>query len=93
MKMKEKDLIKARQVTQKLLCKTIREFGISLVMLIFASMLASVFLPSVMDKVGFIVMVLFGMTFGIMIGAMRAYNIFWEKTDFENASMKKVKQE
>ena len=91
MKMNKKDLLQARQVTQKLLCKTIREFGISMVVLILCGMLANVFLPSVIGKVGFLVTVLFGMVFGIMIGALRAYNIFWEKTDFENECVKQEK--
>lgn len=87
--MNEKDLIQARAATQKLLCKTIMQFGISTVVLILCSLFASIFLPGVMDKVGFIVTILFGMVFGIMIGAIRAYNIFWEKADFENTEKSK----
>lgn len=83
MLMNKKDLIKARQATSKLVIKTIKQFGISMVVLILSSMFASVFFQSFMDKVGFIIMVLFGVVFGMMIGAMRAYDIFWEKTDFE----------
>lgn len=82
--MNKKDLIQARVATQTLLVKTIKQFGISLITLILCSMFASVFFPSIMNQIGFIVMVLFGMAFGIMIGAYRAYTIFWEKMEFES---------
>jgi len=81
--MDKKDLIQARRATEKLLCKTIREFGISMVTLILFGMLSTVFFPSIMPNVVVLFALLFGVMFGIMLGAIRAYNIFWEKIDFK----------
>lgn len=88
MLMNEKDLIQAKAATQKLVCKTIKQFGITMITLILCSMFASVFLPSIMPNIASLFIIVFGVMFGMMMGAMRAYNIFWEKTDFENSEAK-----
>lgn len=84
MLMEKEDLIQARRETQKLLCNTIRQFGISMVTLILCLMFANVLFPSIMGKLILLYTTLFGTTFGMMLGAIRAYNIFWEKTNFRN---------
>jgi len=82
MLMNKEDLIQARQATQRLCLKTTRQFGISMVTLILCLMFSNVLLPTIIDKLSVLYTILFGIMFGMVIGAMRAYNIFWEKTDF-----------
>lgn len=85
MKMNKEDLIKARLITQKLLTYSLKTFGVSAILLITITMLCSIFTPHVLNKVGFIVIFLFGLVFGIVIGTLEAYNIFWEQIEFKEA--------
>jgi len=88
MKMRKKDLIKARIITQNLLCQTLKELLFSVLLLIVAGILTAAFVPSVIDKVTGVIALLMGLVFGIVVGAARAYNIFWEKIDMEKGEVK-----
>ena len=76
--MKDQAMIRMRELTTKEVVRAIKNFGLSLVCLIFAGLLTNTFYPQVLDKVGFLATLLFGMTFGIIVGTIKVYNAVWK---------------
>lgn len=82
MKMHKEDLIKARHATTELMTRSIKEMIFSWLALMGASVLIVVFFPDIAYKASGLIWLLLGMTLGIVIGALKAYIIFWDKTEF-----------
>lgn len=76
--MKDQTMIRMRELTSKEVVRAIKQFGISMVCLVCASLLTNTFFPEVLDKVGFLVTLLFGITFGIIVGTITVYNAVWK---------------
>jgi len=84
MKMSKDDPIKARRACQELLGQTLKELCFSVLCLAAVSVLSRMIFVPYADRMIDLITLLLGLAFGVVIGAARAYIIFWEKTDFED---------
>ena len=89
--MDDKSLIEARTLTQKLVSQTIKELTVSFILLIIAVALVTYFFPSVIDKFVNLGTLLSGLVLGSVIGAVRAYSIFWNKIETEYQRRERLK--
>ena len=89
--MNDTDLIKARVLTQELVSRTIKELTITFVLLIVVVTSIVFLFPSIIDITVSFGTLIFGLVIGIVVGAVRAYSIFWEKlkTSYQREAQKK----
>lgn len=76
--MRDRELMIAREETKDLLVHTLREMILSMILLMLATVLAGIFFPFVLNALSGLVLLLVGFVLGAVVGAKRAYIIFWE---------------
>lgn len=77
--MNDADLIKARVLTQELVSRTLKELTIAFVLIIVVVTSVTFLFPSILDITVSFATFIFGFVIGSVVGAVRAYNIFWER--------------